>query len=103
MIDNDTGFNKHNKNVEKSSDYVDVERAMIIGSYTVVDPWAMVIKALDTLITNIAMSTSFCSYNLAFGTKMVWVKLFNNIHEIDIGISFYVTRIFEPTHYKRNH
>ena len=51
------------------------ECVMISYSNTVINPGAVVIKSLHTLVTNGAMSGSSWSYDLTFGAEVSWINV----------------------------
>ena len=55
---------------------VNVEGFIVVRTNTIVYPWAMVIKSIDTNITFVTVPASFCSYNLTIRTQKLWI-IFN--------------------------
>jgi hypothetical protein len=53
------------------------KKVVIVNPNAVIDPWTMMIKSLDTLMTHAAMPTSYRSQYLAFWAKLGCIKLFN--------------------------
>ena len=51
---------------------------MIADSYAIIDPWAVVIEAFHTLITDAAMARPLSSYDLTIGAQQNWVKIFEH-------------------------
>lgn len=75
MLTNDHRYKyKHCK--KKSSNNVDVEIAVVSTTYTVIDPWTMVVKLFHAPITNITMSATWLSYHFTKRTKRTLLKLF---------------------------
>jgi len=50
---------------------------MIINSNTIINPWAMMIKSINTSIANITVSTSICSNYFTIWAKVMMLNLFN--------------------------
>ena len=51
---------------------------MIANSYTIVDPWTVVVEAFNTLIANAAMARSLSSYDLTIRAKQNRIKIFKH-------------------------
>ena len=51
---------------------------MIANSNAIIDPWAVVIEAFHTLITDAAMARPLSSYDLTIGAQQNWVKIFEH-------------------------
>ena len=54
---------------------------MIVYANTVIDPWAMMIKSLDTSVANTAMTGSISSHDLAIRAQKHRVKDLHHFHE----------------------
>ena len=47
---------------------------MIFSSYTIIDPWTMMIESFNTLIANGAMSGSYCADDFTIGAQHDRIK-----------------------------
>lgn len=50
-------------------DYKEIKPLVIIGSHTVIDPRAMMVKSFNASVTLLAVTAARCTLNLAVWTK----------------------------------
>lgn len=51
---------------------------MIANSYTIVDPWTVMVEPFNTLIANAAMARPLSSYDLTIRAKQNRIKIFKH-------------------------
>jgi len=81
-------------NFEPDGKQEEQESIMITNANTIIDPWAVMVKSLNTLITYGAMSRSRRSNHLALWTEICWVDISQQLKESFIFLWFQNTCIF---------
>ena len=76
-----------------------VELGVVSFPNAIVDPWTMVIKPVDTRITEWTVTTSWCSYNAAIGAQAGRFQLFEQFYEVKARLWFDNTWITLPDYY----
>ena len=51
------------------------EGAVIAQAHTVVDPWAVMVPVLHTLVTNVAVMRTRCRQDFAPWANIVWMEV----------------------------
>ena len=70
-----------------------IEIKVVPSSHTVIDPRTMMVESIDTLVTNIAMSTARHSNDFTERTKRLRLKLLHKSQKLDVFGLFCVSRI----------
>jgi hypothetical protein len=70
---------------------------MIISSHTIVNPRAMMVKAFDALLADVAVPTPDRSDCLTLWAQLGGIELLKELNEVHSV--FYVTRVFGCTDY----
>ena len=66
---------------------------MIPVAYTIVDPLAVVVKAVDAFVTLVAVPGALFKDSFTRGAKTVWVKLVDQLFKIQFLIGLYIARV----------
>jgi len=56
---------------------------VVVHSNTIVDPWAVVVKALNALLADAAMAGAISAHNLAVSAEQYRIKDLHHFHEGD--------------------
>ena len=73
-----------------------VELGVVSLSNAIVDPWAVMIKPVDTVVTERTVAASWCSYNAAIGAQAGRFQPFEQIYEVKARLWFENTWIALP-------
>ena len=59
---------------------------MVPDTDTIVDPWAVMVKALNTMPTDTAVSTATCANRIAVRAELCAFYLLKHVHKVDFVI-----------------
>ena len=80
------------------ADQLNEEEIVVADAYTVVYPGAVVIPALDTLVTNAAMVRTWRREHLTARADIIWVEILQQVHQIVFFPQ--ISRVFATGHDK---
>ena len=66
---------------------------MVIQADAIIDPRAVVIKALHTLIADATVTGAICANDFTVGAEKHWIKNFHHFHEGDSFGALKIPRI----------
>ena len=68
---------------------------MIIETNAIVDPGAVMVKALDTPVANATVTRAVCANDLTIGAEKHWIENLHHFHKTNPSRTLNVTRVFE--------
>ena len=68
---------------------------MVVISNAIVDPWAVMVEALNASVADAAVARTVSPDHLTVGTQQHWVKYLHHLHERDALGTLEVAWIFE--------
>ena len=74
-----------------------VVRKTLLDTDAVVDPLAVMIESLNTLVTYVAMSGFSCADHLTVWTNLVWIIFFQELSDLNLLRRFKMPWILETS------
>ena len=90
----DYGQYRQEKQVNALCAYESIKVWEVALSNAVVDPWAVVVKSVNTAIAEVTVSASRCPDDHALRAQTACFKLVKHLHEIDTGVLLNKARVF---------
>ena len=81
----------------------DVELSIVAFTDAVVDPWAMVIEAIDADAAQIAMTAPWCADNRAVRAQAAGFKLIEQFDEVETRVTLQGAWVGEPDPEPKHH
>ena len=97
------GYSQVGEQIEALKYDENVELSIVSFANAIVDPWAVMVKPVNTGIAKRAVSASWCSYNAAIWTQAGRFQLFQQFYEVKVRLWFENTWITLPYYYAEEH